>query len=62
MNASWAACCNHEREFALFPGMEPERIDICATLLKILHVSGGSAAKVLWTMGIRAVTFSITPA
>jgi hypothetical protein len=47
MNASWAVCCNHERGFAQFPGMEPADTSICATLRQISHVSGGVAAKVL---------------
>jgi hypothetical protein len=62
MNVSWALCHHHERGFALFPGMEPADFDIYATLPQISHVSGGTAAKVLWTVKIHIVTFLIMPA
>jgi hypothetical protein len=37
--------------------MEPTDAGNCATLREILHILGGSAAKALWTLGIRAATF-----
>jgi hypothetical protein len=48
-------------EFARFRCMEPADADNCATLAEISHILGGVAAKVLWTVAIRAVTFLTTP-
>ena len=48
----WASICAVPEQ-----GTDAKRC-ICATSSKISHVLGGSAAKVLWTMRIAAVTFS----
>jgi hypothetical protein len=57
MNISWAECCNHAWEIARFRVMEQAGFGKYATLWEISHGLGGGAAKVLWTMKIRAGTF-----